>query len=409
MKMQALSRFVGLLSVLSFLLSSAPALAGKIGPEFQANSFTAGNQQGGKVGTFGDGSFIVVWQSEAQDPDMSRGIYAQRYRPNGTKKGAEFRVNRKVANSQDSPDIAVLSDGGFVVVWNSSDSSGTDIHAQRFNPDGTRAGPEFTANRRTAGQQQRPSVAALADAGFVIVWESIDQDGSGNGIYAQRYDSDGTSAGRPFRVKTRTPGDQQIPAIAGLNNGDFVIVWCTPQALGSVGVAGQRFNANGRRLGREFRVNRISGGFQCNPSVAANGEEGFVVVWDSPDGGDTDGVRGQRYDANGRVGPQFRVNTTRADFQIRGDVVELDNDGFVVVWESYGQGADTPDEADVFGQRFDNSGQRVGDEFRINTQRAGDQREAAVAAIGNRGFVVVWQSIDQDGSAFSIFGQRYAN
>ena len=47
-------------------------------------------------------------------------------------------------------------------------------------------------------------MAALADGGFVVTWTSDGQDGSGYGIYGQRYAADGTAVGSEFRVNQIT-------------------------------------------------------------------------------------------------------------------------------------------------------------------------------------------------------------
>ena len=47
-------------------------------------------------------------------------------------------------------------------------------------------------------------MAALAGGGFVVTWTSDGQDGSGYGIYGQRYAADGTAVGSEFRVNTFT-------------------------------------------------------------------------------------------------------------------------------------------------------------------------------------------------------------
>lgn len=410
MQMQVLLRLIPALSVL-FLSQMwvVPSFAGKIGPEFQVNSVTTARQTRPRVATFSDGSFVVVWSSENQDPNNTWGVYARHYRPDGTRKGPEFRVNRTIADSQGSPEIAALSNDGFVVVWSSllQDGSENGVYGQRFRADGTRAGPEFKVNTRTINIQQAPAVAALAGGGFVVTWESWGQDGSGIGIYGQRYSSNGARVGLEFRVNTTTAGDQNSPAVAGLGNGGFVVVWTGNDSDGR-GIFGQRFNSNGVRSGGQFPVNTITAEHQGNVSITAWGQNGFVVVWDSPDNANSDGVHAQRFDAQGRVGSEFLVNTTRIDFQINAALAPLSNGGFVVLWESYRQGSDTMNDSDIFGQRYTANGQRAGSEFRVNTVRVRDQGRPNVAALPNGGFVVVWDSAP-DGSDYDAFGQRYAN
>ena len=56
--------------------------------------------------------------------------------------------------------------------------------------------------------------AGLANGGFVVVWESEGQDGSGYGIYAQRYGADGVATGDEFQVNSLTDYGQSRPEVA---------------------------------------------------------------------------------------------------------------------------------------------------------------------------------------------------
>ena len=50
----------------------------------------------------------------------------------------------------------------------------------------------FQVNTYTSSDQYDPSVTALKDGGFMVSWESNGQDGSGYGIYGQRFGVDGS-------------------------------------------------------------------------------------------------------------------------------------------------------------------------------------------------------------------------
>src|SRR4051794_35540633 len=69
-------------------------------------------------------------------------------------------------------------------------------------------GPEFRVNTFTTNGQAFPAVAADGDGDFVAVWASNLQDGSGYGVYAQRYNASGAAQDPEFRVNTFTPGNQ---------------------------------------------------------------------------------------------------------------------------------------------------------------------------------------------------------
>src|SRR5439155_10020221 len=136
------------------------------------------------------------------------------------------------------------------------DGSGYGVYAQRYGAAGAPLGGEFRANTTTAGDQRNLAVGLDAAGDFIIAWQSAGQDGSGYGIYAQRYGAAGAPLGGEFRINTFTAGDQRNPAVAVDAVGDFVIAWQSNGQDGSFfGVYAQRYSAAGVPQGPEFRVN----------------------------------------------------------------------------------------------------------------------------------------------------------
>ncbi|MEM6402814.1 MAG: putative Ig domain-containing protein [Cyanobacteria bacterium P01_D01_bin.116] len=160
-----------------------------IGSEFQVNTFTTDFQSNPSVAVDRDGDFIITWESRNQDGN-ALGIYAQRYNADGTTNGSEFQVNTFTTGDQREPSVAVDEDGDFIITWISNGQDGDlgGIYAQRYNADGTTNGSEFQVNTFTTGNQITPSVAVDEDDEFIITWQSTDeQDGDDGGIYAQRF------------------------------------------------------------------------------------------------------------------------------------------------------------------------------------------------------------------------------
>jgi hypothetical protein len=268
-------------------------------------------------------------------------------------------------------------------------------------------GPEFQVNTYTTDFQIYPSVAAAPSGQFVVVWASYDQDLSYGGIFGQRYDSDGTRLGSEFQVNTFTEEDQYFPAVTADAAGDFVVVWASYFQDGDeFGVFGQRFAADGTPAGGEFQVNTYAYGYQGFPAVASAPDGAFLVVWMSTeqDGNDF-GVFGQRYDTNGDpAGAEFLVNTHVNDYQGGPNVAADGNGNFVVVWNSFDQDGNG---YGIFGQKLNGTGGIVGPEFQVNTFTQDDQLAPAVAADARGNFVVAWQSNFQDASDSSVFAQRF--
>jgi len=431
------------LSLLSFVVclvlvlappSRRTALAHPIGAEFQVNTYTTFNQGFPGVAADGAGGFVVVWQSgdfSGHGPDGDRaGVQGQRYTSAGTAVGAEFQVNTYITSVQRGPGVAADGAGGFVVVWQSGGSSGTDtsnysIQGQRYTSAGTAVGAEFQVNTYTTSSQYLPAVGPDGAGGFVVVWQSFGSSGTDTSNYSiqgQRYTSAGTAVGAEFQVNTYTTSTQRDPAVGADGAGGFVVVWATYGSSGTDtsywSVQGQRYTSAGTAVGAEFGVNTYTTSDQWFPAVAADGAGGFVVVWQSYGSSGTDtsvgSVQGQRYTSAGTaVGAQFQVNTYTPGDQFAPAVGPDGAGGFVVAWSSFfsSSGTDTSP-ASVQGQRYTSAGTAVGAEFQVNTYTTSSQYHPAVAADGAGGFVVVWQSYGSSGtdtSVASVQGQRFAS
>ena len=62
---------------------------------------------------------------------------------------------------------------------------------------------------------------------FVIAWSSDNNDGSGRGIAARRYNSAGAQLGAQFLVNTTTANDQTRPAVSVDPTGAFTVTWAS--------------------------------------------------------------------------------------------------------------------------------------------------------------------------------------
>jgi hypothetical protein len=372
------------------------------GPEFRANTFTTGSQLAPSLATNIAGDFMLVWESP-QD-GSGNGVFGQRFAA-GVPIGPEFRVNTYTTGNQFAPAASSDITGDVMVVWASDlqDGSGLGVFGQRYLSNGVPSGPEFRVNSFTTGDQQAPS-AVTDKSGTVVVWTSDGQDGSGLGVFGQRLAP--FPLGPEFRVNTETAADQRSPSAAPTQLGDFVIVWESDgQDRSNLGVFGQRYDSSGLPVGTEFRVNTFTTGGQLAPAVAAS-FNGFVVVWQGAgQDGSGYGVFGQRFGNTGSpLGAEFVVNSFVAGDQSEPAVANDVNGDFAVVWASPNQDGDA---SGVFGQRFIVSGTPLGPEFRVNTYTTAGQRHPAVASSFAGNFAVVWESDQQDGSGYGIFGQRY--
>jgi len=423
-RVRELSRLLVLGVLLAARAEVAAAPGDPIGPQFQVNTFTTGNQFFPDVAPDGAGGFVVVWFSPGSSgTDTSNtSVQGQRFDAAGAPVGGEFQVNTYTTSYQFVPRVGPDGAGGFVVVWMSRGSPADDdqlhsIQAQRYDATGSPLGGQFQVNIYTTGNQMEPAVGPDPDGGFVVAWASYGGFGTDTdvqSIQARRYDAAGMGLGGQFQVNTNTTSFQVQPSVGADGGGGFVVAWRSASGGTTdtgISIQAQHFDATGAPVGAEFQVNAYTTGGQGTPGVGADGAGGFVVVWDSmgSDGTDTSGysLRARRFDSGGLpLGSEFQVNTFTTAAQRDGQV-HPDGDGFAVTWSSQGGGGTDPGGA-VLGQRFDADGP-VGGEFQVNTYTTGSQGGPAIASDGAGGFVVAWNSSMGDGTdpGYSIQAQRF--
>ena len=149
-----------------------------------------------------EGDYVVAWTDDAIG---HQGVWVKMYHQTTTLNQDSTRATNAVPMNEilvspdpTATDIAVARDvdGDFVVTWSAWNSTTDwDVFAQRFNAAGDKINGVFRVNSTTANTQQHPAVAMDAQGSFVITWESLGQDGSGYGIYAQAYNAFGTPVG----------------------------------------------------------------------------------------------------------------------------------------------------------------------------------------------------------------------
>jgi len=394
------------------VLAAAPALAQvRAGGETVVNTYVTGDQQNAGVAVARDGGFVVAWESPRDG--SAAAVAAQRFSAAGLRVGAELQANTFTLLEQDRPALAVGRDGRFVAVWESfgQDGSGEGVYAQRYDAAGQRVGAEFRVNTGTTATDYAPTVAVQAAGGFIVTWTSYvgggpSPDGSGTAVLARRYDAAGIAAGAEFVVNTATFGYQNFSYVAAGPGGSFVVAWQSDPGDGDAyGVFAQRFDAAGGRLGAEFRVNSYTTGAQFSYGLSFAADGRFVVAWGGPDGM-ASGVFVSRFSATGaRLGADLQANASTLGVQVQPGVAADDNFNFVVAWTD--SNANGSGDYGVRARRFTSAGTPRGADFVVNVYTTGTQQDPAVSADPAGNFVVAWEGPGQDGSGYGILLQRF--
>ena len=372
------------------------------GPQTRVNGFQLTDQLGDAIATLSDGSYVITWQSNSQD-GSKEGVYLQHFDAQGHRIGVETRVNTTIADSQITPKIAGLADGGYVVTWVSmnQDGDGGGIYMQRYDAHGAKMGVETLVNvGGTQYSQTEPVITATADGGFYIDYQAPFNGTADTDVLARYYDSAGNGTTNVLAGNTAAETDGTG---LGLSNGNIVGAWVV-----NGGISMRIFTTtNGFVVPPVVVHTPTAGHIDVRPVLASLADGGFVLSWTGT-GIDDDsyGVEAQRYDASGTPrGAPFLVNSVTEGSQELSSVAGLSDGGYVIVWAS-----EIPNSVDhdIYGQVFDAAGNKTGGEFLVSTTGTGDHFEQAVSALAYGGFVVTWSSTTEDAGGVGVFQRVYS-
>jgi hypothetical protein len=210
----------------------------KVGTEVQVNQYSAFNQRSPALAVLSDGRFVVVWVCESSSgsnalatsvidgENLRIDLQARLFDAQGQPVGDEFPIASGDDVVPANPSVAARPDGGFTVFWSQLEAPPSrrwDVYGAAFGSDKTATGGAFRINAYTTGDQYAPKATALGDT-QLVVWTSLDQDGSREGIYGRLLTA-GVLSGEEFQVNTTTISRQIHPAVAAGSQDRFLAVW----------------------------------------------------------------------------------------------------------------------------------------------------------------------------------------
>lgn len=302
-------------------------------------------------------------------------------------------LNLGAATHSASPSLASLLDGGFVAVWQAPDAEGGALRAQVRDASGSPRGASFALTSGADGALEAdPAVAALDGGRFVTAY-TVNANGQARIAY-RVVDAAGNGGAQQY-ADLGSAGDTGSADVVALQNGGFAIAW---RAGGQVHV--RQSDAYGK-LGADQVYGTLGTAF--SPSLSAKGGS-YAVSWgEIGDGNVYAALAG---------GPAFVASgdglaasiTTAAPLP---GLTVLKDGSFVVAWDSY---ANTPlgfSISDIFFQRFDAAGNRLGQPVQANVDSGGGRFDVSVTATSDGGFAVAWQSQTGDFDGNGVFGRRF--
>ena len=326
------------------------------------------------------GNIVITWDDNRE---FYPKIYAQRFDSSGARLGINFKVNDDTGTGwQFDPAIDTDFFGNFVIVWWDWDCG---ICGQRYSASGSRLGARFAANSyNPQGWVSYPAIAVDLFGYFIITWQEENYYYNSN-IYAQLFDSSGTPLDSTFKVEYGLTSYANDPSIASDASGNLVITWIDKRADGTYQVYAQRFNSAGTPLGSNFKVSDLTvTSSQGSPAAAANWSGEFIITWEDYRNGHSD-IYAQRFDSSGtRIGSDFKVNDGTGSTYQYSPAIAVDVQGsgsFVITWEDGRNG-----NADIYAQRYDSSASPVGDNYMVNDPQFASlaQTTPAIAVNGSK-------------------------
>lgn len=405
------------------------------GPTFRVNTETSGQQGFTQVTDLGNGNFYVVWASADQDGDRY-GVYGQMFDADGNPLGSETQINTFTRLDQVLPQVTPYGDGNFVIVWQSFAQDETvlesypddlqaqryaavmqyGIYGQRFDSSGQPIGGEFLVNSETRDNQQVAHLISVPDGGFIAVWLNwfyeLSYAGEPHASYRfQRYDADGNPVAGEVVLDTYPPSNDSYsvspgwePEFTVTTDGRLIAIWISASTDYHSQLYFREFSLDGTPLTDRAFAFESNRHFMDNAAIAALPDGGYVITvtrYVSGSYGSDVAIYAQMYDVNGVLrGSEFRVSDSDMDLSASRIVVMADG-SFVVAWTDDG----------IYAQLFDSNGEAIGEQIRMSDTNFVQfpSFDFSLAAVGDNRIVLTGEGDEVYGRIFEITGQGLAD
>ena len=293
---------------------------------------------------------------------------------------------------------------GFVIAWidfTLGDPNG-NVKLRIFDADTFSPGDEIQVNAAPVDHNQPPQLASLSDGGFVIVWADARAD---QRVRAQRFDRFGNRNGADFHADT-TAGLHRRPIVARLSGGNIVIGWLA-RSMAPLQARFQIFDANAAAVGGEHT---LAGATMANVTALDNGRFATAHVRNPADGEVLDKtiVAVSVFEPTGAaVGSATPVTGDQGILSDWPTLAPLPGGRFLVGW-TQGPTPAGDKKPDVMARIFTDAQGPLGQTRKLNSATGGVRFSlcaATAAGVGQGGtLLAAWGSQADDGSARGLLG-----
>jgi len=373
--------------------------------EFQVNTYTQHHQTDPAVAMNDNGDFVVVWRSHIAD-GREGGVYGRCFSGDGNARGEEFKISLSDVEVDGwGPAVAITPSGSFAVAWVAASDGDSDLVARLFEADGSASTEELPVAVSPDAAASMPSMAMNSSGAFVIVWTNWYGDAYIGRSYAagRAYDANGVPVSEEFEISDRP--QQCWPDVAMEESGRFVVTWIrmgdTYNRPYGEYIMIRQFEADGTPSSREVPLTDDLNSRWYGPSVAASQTGGFLVTWAV--GPFPYDICAQPFDSAAvPITPPYLVNTTMRGNQGHPTIACNGSDDYLIVWDCHNSDGTG---SSVRGQFCTRDGEIVGDEMVFGSQGTGRHWYPDAALVADGRYVVVWISENLDGAGYGIFAE----
>jgi hypothetical protein len=347
------------------------------------------------------GKFVVAWEDYR---DLDANVYAQRFDSAGNKLGGNILVNSdSLDEDQYSPVVSVGKNDGFMVAWVDLRSGIQNVFARIFSSAGTPQTSLLRADTTSVSEpREDPWVGSDTTGRYAVVW--TDYASSYPVIYTQRFDSLGQAVGSKLRTSDQeATGERHDATLSTAPSGAFVVGWMD-RRNSNYDIYARTVTSLGFLQQESGPVNDDSSGAnQMSPQITTTSDGGFIAVWEDFRNSNSD-IYLKRYNPSGEpLGDDLRVNDDSGyNYQGLPDVACDESGNFVAVWEDAREGLD------IYAQLFDNSGNVLGENFKVNADSETDLHNSPSCDRSPQGdFVVVWAA--REGEVQNVYGRLFGS
>lgn len=379
--------------------------------EFRVSKTRSLSQDNVSVVLADDGYSIVTW---AAVENSSIGIYAQKFDSQYKPDGQEFKVNTINIERNEStyseilkvvnllPKV-ILDNDGFIISWTNNGK----LYLRKYNKSGIATSSELNPkinlknNEKNLLLGSRGENIILADKNgtYFIIGAGI-SGSEYSPSYGQLYDKDFN----PINEATKLPAEPARTYSAKDNQGNILLIFWKYSPV--EGLYGQRYKSDGTQLGEEFKLNDMGKDLPKLMASVLDKDENFIMVGNKQSENNLDwDIYVQKYDTNKNL-KSIKVNTETLGFMTV-PITKLaisENGDFVIVWGdemvNYAKG-------EIYARRFNKNGEPKENQFKVNYLSKGFKAKPDISMNNNGDFLIAWPSWNDNTNSSEIYARKY--